>query len=166
MELLDSYQIVLSEDAIEDYLQSYQPMVAARQQDLARLKEENQRTQSVILTIDGLQPEKGHETLYVLRELRRQRVWFAEALLSSTTDEIQRVIVRARKLADDLGRPVRLWTSHSRKMPCWSAYRARRRHDDVDIGRASPPPNTVHKGRFLSASRYKNWLVSSFQPLA
>src|SRR5271169_222456 len=32
-ELLDSYAIVLSEDAIEDYLQRYQCMVAARQQD-------------------------------------------------------------------------------------------------------------------------------------
>ena len=31
----------------------------------------------IILTIDGLQPEKGHETLYVVRELTQKRVWFA-----------------------------------------------------------------------------------------
>ena len=30
----------------------------------------------IILTIDGLQPEKGHETLYVVRELTQKRVWF------------------------------------------------------------------------------------------
>lgn len=87
LELLDSYEIVLSDDAIEDYWQSYQCMLAARQQDPERLKAEYRGTRSVRLSLDGLQPEKGHETLYVVRELRHQRVWFAEALLSSTTDE-------------------------------------------------------------------------------
>jgi hypothetical protein len=36
---------------------------------------------AVILAIDGLQPEKGHETLYVVRELVKKRVWFAEAVV-------------------------------------------------------------------------------------
>ena len=35
----------------------------------------------IILTIDGLQPENGHETLYVVRELTQKRVWFAVPLL-------------------------------------------------------------------------------------
>ena len=35
-------------------------------------------------TIDGLQPEKGNETLYVVRELTQKRVWFAEPLFSAT----------------------------------------------------------------------------------
>jgi len=84
-------------------------MLAARQQDPARLKEEYRNTRAVMLSIDGLQPEKGHETLYVVRELRQQRVWFAEALLSSASDEIRRLVVRARKWAEELGCPVRLW---------------------------------------------------------
>jgi hypothetical protein len=111
LELLDSYNIVLSEDAIEDYLQCYQCMLAARQQDPAQLREEYQTTRHVMLSIDGLQPEKGHETLYVVRELCQQRVWFAEALLSSATEEIRPLIVRARNWARRLGRPVRLWMS-------------------------------------------------------
>jgi hypothetical protein len=111
LELLDSYAMILSEDAIEDYLQTYQCMLAARQQDSVRLKEEYRKTRSVMLSIDGLQPEKGHETLYVVRELRLQRVWFAEALLSSATEEIRPLIVRAREWAESLGRPVRLWMS-------------------------------------------------------
>jgi hypothetical protein len=110
-ELLDSYDIVLSEDAIEDYLQSYQCMLAARQQDPVRLQEEYQKLRSVMLSIDGLQPEKGHETLYVVREMRQERVWFAEALLSSAAEEIRSLIVRAREWADRLDRPVRLWMS-------------------------------------------------------
>jgi hypothetical protein len=110
-ELLDSYDIALSEDAIEDYLQIYQCMLAARQQDPVRLREEYRKPRSVMLSIDGLQPEKGHETLYVVRELRQERVWFAEALLSSAAEEIRALIVRAREWADRLDRPVRLWMS-------------------------------------------------------
>lgn len=111
LELLDSYDIVLSEDAIEDYLQCYQCMLAARQQDPARLKEDYQKTRHVMLSIDGLQPEKGHETLYVVRELRQERVWFAEALLSSASSEIRPLIARARDWAKRLDRSVRLWMS-------------------------------------------------------
>lgn len=110
-ELLDRFQIVLSEDAIENYLQRYQCMLAARQQDPAQLKKEYQDTRHVILSIDGLQPEKGHETLYVVRELGQQRVWFAEALLSSATNEIRPLIMKARAWAKRLRRPVRLWMS-------------------------------------------------------
>lgn len=111
LELLDSYDIVLSEDAIEDALQRYQCMLAARQQDPLRLKEAYRRTRRVMLSIDGLQPEKGHETLYVVRELRQERVWFAEALLSSALDEIRPLLVRARQQAEGLGVSVMLWMS-------------------------------------------------------
>jgi hypothetical protein len=111
LELLDSYDIVLSEDAIEDYLQSYQCMLAARQQDPVRLQKEYDQSRHVMLSIDGLQPEKGHETLYVVRELHQERVWFAEALLSSACDEIRPLIARARDWAKRLDRPVRLWMS-------------------------------------------------------
>ncbi len=110
-ELLDSYAIVLSEDAIEDYLQRYQCMLAARQQDFALLKKEYAATRQVVLSIDGLQPEKGHETLYVVRELGRERVWFAKPLLSSATDEIRPLIVQAKDWAERLGCRVRLWMS-------------------------------------------------------
>jgi hypothetical protein len=57
LELLDSYDIVLSEDAIEDYLQCYQCMLAARQQDPGHLKREYRASRHVMLSIDGLQPE-------------------------------------------------------------------------------------------------------------
>ena len=78
-ELRDSYRIPLSADALSGYLRRYQTMVAARHQDAAVLAEAYRGVPSLILTIDGLQPEKGHETLYVVRELRGKRVWFAEA---------------------------------------------------------------------------------------
>ena len=110
-ELVDSYAIAVSEDAIEDYLQRYQCMLAARQQDFALLQEEYAMTREVVLSIDGLQPEKGHETLYVVRELGRERVWFAQPVLSSATEEIRPLIVQAKDWAERLGCRVRRWLS-------------------------------------------------------
>jgi hypothetical protein len=110
-ELLDDYDIKLSEDAIDQYIRRYQIMLAARQQDAESLGREYQSVAQIILCIDGLQPEKGHETLYVVRELTRKRVWFAEPLISATEDEVRRLIKKAREWAQSLGRPVGLWMS-------------------------------------------------------
>ena len=110
-EMLDAYKIPLSDDAIEKYIHRYQAMLAARQQDDDRLREVYRSADPLILSIDGLQPEKGHETLYVVRELTRRRVWFAEALLSATEAEVRRLITEARRWAERLGKPVKLWMS-------------------------------------------------------
>jgi len=110
-ELRDSYGITLSEDALADYLRLYQTMVAARHQDAALLVQTYRDIPDLVLTIDGLQPEKGHETLYVVRELRAKRVWFAEALLSSGAEEIRRLVTKAKQWAEQLGKPVALWMS-------------------------------------------------------
>src|SRR4051794_15888695 len=110
-ELLDDYAIKLSEDAIDQYIRRYQVMLAARQQDAESLRREYESVAEIILCIDGLQPEKGHETLYVVRELTRKRVWFAEPLISATEDEVRRLIQRAKEWAESLGTPVGLWMS-------------------------------------------------------
>lgn len=110
-ELYDSYHIRLSDDAIEDHIASYQNMVAARHQDARELASLYGDCQEVVLTIDGLQPEKGHETLYVVREVTHQRVWFAEPLLSGATDEIRKLFIRAKEQALRLNLKVVLWIS-------------------------------------------------------
>src|SRR5215472_730427 len=110
-ELRDTFAIRLSDDALAGYLQRYRCLVAARHQDQARLAEHYRDIDRLVLTIDGLQPEKGHETLYVVRELRGKRVWFAEALLSSSAEEVQRLIAKAKDWAEQLGKPVELWMS-------------------------------------------------------
>src|SRR4051795_8710866 len=129
-ELLDDYAIKLSENAIDTYIRRYQVMLAARQQDPESLRRHYAATAELILCIDGLQPEKGHETLYVVRELTGKRVWFAEPLLSATAAEVRRLIQKARERfppatggearrltkragegAEGLGKPVALWLS-------------------------------------------------------
>jgi hypothetical protein len=110
-ELRDDYAIALSDDAIDKSIRRYQAMVAARQQDPASLRREYAATTGIILGIDGLQPEKGHETLSVVRELTRKRVWFAEPLLSATEDEVRCLIQKAKEWAESLDLPVGLWVS-------------------------------------------------------
>src|SRR5262249_43133439 len=107
-ELADPYPIHPSDDALCLYLRRYQAMVAARQQDLDLLRLAYRDVAALWLSIDGLQPEKGHETLYAVRELNASRVWFAQALLSSSADEVRRLLARAREVAQALGKPVRL----------------------------------------------------------
>jgi hypothetical protein len=110
-ELADTYQMRVSDDAIERYLPRYQHMRAARQQDPQQLAAAYAGGEAVRLAIEGRHPAKGHETLYVVRELTQKRVWFAEALLSSATAEVQQLLARARRWAEHLGTPVRLWMS-------------------------------------------------------
>jgi len=110
-ELQDDYGIRLSEDAIARYIRHYQVMLAARQQDPETLRRQYEGVGEIILSIDGLQPEKGHETLYVVRELTQKRVWFAEPLISATAAEVRRLIAQAKAWAESLGKPVALWLS-------------------------------------------------------
>jgi hypothetical protein len=110
-ELLDSHQIPVSDDSIERYIRIYQTMLAARQQDPALFAEDYRDQKDLVLSIDGLQPEKGHETLYVVRELRAKRVWFAQPLLSSAAAEVRQLLAQARQWAEQLGLPVSLWIS-------------------------------------------------------
>jgi hypothetical protein len=110
-ELADTYQIPLSADAIEDAVRRYQTMLAARQQAPQLVAAAYQNVDALVLSIDGLQPEKGHETLYVVRELNAKRIWFAEALLSSNADEVRRLLIQAQAWATQLGLPVHLWLS-------------------------------------------------------
>lgn len=110
-DLWDDYGIKLSADSIARYIRSYQVMLAARQQDAESLRRHYEAVAEVILSIDGLQPEKGHETLYVVRELTGKRVWFAEPLISATADEVRRLIAQAKAWAGSLGKPVALWLS-------------------------------------------------------
>jgi hypothetical protein len=86
-------------------------MLSARRQDPESLRRQYESVDEIILSIDGLQPEKGHETLYTVRELTQNRVWFAEALISATADEVRRLIKTAKEWAESLGKPVGLWLS-------------------------------------------------------
>ena len=130
-ELGDAYGIQLSEDSLARYIHHYQRMLAARQEDASALRQQYAGVDEIILSIDGLQPEKGHETLYVVRELTQKRVWFAEPLISATADEVRRLIAKAKAWAEGLGKKVVLWLSD--------------RQDAFVTGIAAEFPGTPHR---------------------
>jgi len=110
-ELADRFGIHVSDDTVAEYARRYQQMVAARQHDPEEFRRAYQGVNGLVLSIDGLQPEKGHETLYVVREIGPKRVWFAQALLSGNAAELQKVLRRAQEMVEQLGVPVRCWIS-------------------------------------------------------
>jgi len=110
-ELADEHSIRLSDDVLENYVKRYERLVAARHEDPEQLREVYADIPDVVLSIDGIQPEKGHEVLYVVRELNAGRVWFAAPLLSSTKEAIKVLFERAKAIATNLGKPTRAWVS-------------------------------------------------------
>jgi len=130
-ELMDDYGIQLSDDSLARYIHHYQRMLAARQEDPSALRQQYAGVDEIILSIDGLQPEKGHETLYVVRELMQKRVWFAEPLISATADEVRRLLAKAKAWAEGLGKKVVLWLSD--------------RQDAFVTGIAAEFPGTPHR---------------------
>jgi len=69
--LKDTHQIALSDDAIEHSIGLYQTMLAACQQAPDRLADAYRDIASLVLTIDGLQPEKAHSTQFSGKEYHR-----------------------------------------------------------------------------------------------
>jgi hypothetical protein len=83
---------------VEDAIGQYQAFVAAREQDPQRLAEAFRGVDKIVLSIDGLPPEKWHDALYVVRELTHKRIGFGAALVASSADEVRRLIAVARRL--------------------------------------------------------------------
>jgi hypothetical protein len=86
-------------------------MRAARPQAPQVVAAAARQVAALVWSIAGLQPEKGHETRYVVRALNAKRLWFAEALRSSHADEVRRLLSQARAWATPVGLSVPLWLS-------------------------------------------------------
>ena len=83
-------------------------MRAARPQAPQVVAAAARQVAALVWSIAGLQPEKGHETLDVVRALNAKRLWFAEALRSSPADEVRRLLSQARAWATPVGLSVPL----------------------------------------------------------
>jgi hypothetical protein len=86
-------------------------MVARQDQALI---EQLRTAGGIILASDGVQPEKSHETLYILRDVCSGRVLVAKTLLSSATGEIERLIEEVL----GLGLPIRGVISDKQESIC------------------------------------------------
>jgi hypothetical protein len=69
-------------------LERYDELVALSLADPLRLQRVTKTHGRVILALDGLQPDVGHEVLWVLRDCLSSEVLLARSLLSATQDDL------------------------------------------------------------------------------
>ena len=96
--------VAISERSVTNALYRYEELVALRLADQTRLQEQLARQAQVILALDGLQPDVGHEVLWVLRDCLSGEVLLARSLLGATEDELVPLL---REVADALPVPIR-----------------------------------------------------------
>jgi hypothetical protein len=87
--------VVLAERTVTNLLDRYDELLALAATRPQRLAEALQEQGRVILAIDGLQPDVGHEVLWVVRDCLSGRVLLARSLLSASQDDLAGLIGRA-----------------------------------------------------------------------
>jgi hypothetical protein len=87
------------ERTVTNLLDRYEELVALRLGDSERLRSILAKRKRVVLAIDGLQPDVGHEVLWVLRDCLSGEVLLARSLLSSTEDDLAALIEEVKTAA-------------------------------------------------------------------
>jgi hypothetical protein len=84
--------VVISERSVTNQLERYDELVALALQTNGRIQQQLKQQERVILAIDGLQPNVGHEVLWVVRDCLSGEVLCARALLSSTQADLSALL--------------------------------------------------------------------------
>lgn len=94
--LLRARELPISERTVTNLLDRYDELVALSVLDVARLRRLTNPHKRVILALDGLQPEVGHEVLWVLRDCLSGEVLLARSLLSATEADLATLLQEVR----------------------------------------------------------------------
>lgn len=86
--LLAERGVALAERTVTGLLHRYEELVALRVADPTRLRAQFARRERVVLAVDGLQPDVGHEVLWVLRDCLSGTILLARSLLSSAAGDL------------------------------------------------------------------------------
>jgi hypothetical protein len=89
--------------SVGNLLDRYDELLTLSTADRGRLRRIAAEAGRVILAIDGLQPDVGHEVLWVLRDVLSGEVLLARSLLSSTQDDLAKLI---REVKEALPAPI------------------------------------------------------------
>lgn len=97
----------IAQRSVTYLMQRYEELVALRVTDQERIRARLQKQGHVILAIDGLQPDVGHEVLWVVRDCLSQEILLARPLLSSTQGDLTALLKEVKALLKDLVVPVK-----------------------------------------------------------
>jgi hypothetical protein len=81
-------QVVIAPRTVTYLLERYDELLSLTLSDAQRLERLTRSQGRVILALDGLQPDVGHEVLWVLRDCLSGEVLLAKSLLSATQHDI------------------------------------------------------------------------------
>jgi hypothetical protein len=85
---------------VSNLLDRYDELLALSLAAPQRLRRVTGAAGRVILAIDGLQPDVGHEVLWVLRDCLSGEILLARSLLSSTQGDLARLITEVKEALD------------------------------------------------------------------
>lgn len=89
--------ISLAERTVTNLLHRYEELVAVHLADASRLRERLAEQGRVIVALDGLQPDVGHEVLWVLRDCLSGEVLLPRSLLSATAADLASLLREVRE---------------------------------------------------------------------
>ena len=88
--------VLVAQRTVTNLLYRYEELLATHLADPERLRPRLARQQRVVLAIDGLQPDVGHEVLWVLRDVLSGEVLLARSLLGATEADLVPLIQEVR----------------------------------------------------------------------
>lgn len=100
---LQTRGVDIAERSVTYLLERYDELLTLSLTDAERLREITAREGRVILALDGLQPDVGHEVLWILRDCLSGEVLLAKSMLSATTEDLSALL---RSVADALPVPI------------------------------------------------------------
>jgi hypothetical protein len=100
---LQARGVDIAERSVTYLLERYDELLTLSLTDAERLREIVAREGRVILALDGLQPDVGHEVLWILRDCLSGEVLLAKSMLSATTEDLSALL---RAVADALPVPI------------------------------------------------------------
>ncbi|HZW29240.1 MAG TPA: transposase [Isosphaeraceae bacterium] len=89
--------VLLAERTVTNLLDRYDELRALASADPKRLEPLLRPQGRVILAIDGLQPDVGHEVLWILRDCLSGEILLARSLLSSSAKDLAGLITQVQK---------------------------------------------------------------------
>jgi MULE transposase domain len=92
--------VQIAERTVTHLLQRYEELVAVHLADQRRLCDRFKEQGQIVLAIDGLQPDVGHEVLWVLRDCLSGEVLLARSLLSACEADLASLIREVQKAVD------------------------------------------------------------------
>lgn len=96
---LQSRGVRICQRSVTNLLDRYDELVALALADNRRLQGILKKHGRMILAIDGLQPDVGHEVLWVLRDVLSGQVLLARSLLSASTEDLASLIGQVKSSA-------------------------------------------------------------------